>query len=327
MFKAWNLCRFGAMLMVLGLCHVAQAQFGEEVGKNETGGISGGTLGPSQTRTFRVGVTVTAKSGPCDGIVATIPVPVNWTEQQVKVSAEDIAPTAKVTFRPGMSGLKQMIIEIPHINPGEISKAILTLEITKSSILAPSDTSVFSIPKNPPRDVRVHLGTSPNVESTNPKIKAFAKELMADQEGAWNQLQALYKGVREKVKQEPGKERRGAIGALKDGKGNRDDMTALFVASCRAMKVPARFVWVTDSCYAEFYLEEGKGKGAWFPAQVSGDKEEFGFVTDTRPILQKGDNFKIPEKKEVLSFVPETLTGRGGAPAAEFVRRLENNLP
>lgn len=327
MTKAGLIGRLCYLGILLGWVAVAQAQFGEEVGKNETGGVSGGTLGPSKTRTFRVGVTISAKNGPCDGIVAAIPIPVNWTEQQVKVAMEDIAPTAKVTFRPGQSGLKQMIVEIPHVNPGEVSKAILTLEITKSAIIAPSDTSVFVIPKNPPRDVRIHMGTSPNIESTNPKIKTFAKEAFEGQEGAWNQIESLYKAVREKVKFEPEKGRKGAIGALKDGKANRDDMTALFIASCRSMKIPARFVWVTDSCYAEFYLDEGKGKGVWLPAQVWGDKEEFGFVTDTRPILQKGDNLKIPESKEVYGFVPEKLTGRGGAPSAEFVRRLEDSLP
>lgn len=328
MVKPWKrICGALALVVAMGMGSLAQAQFGNDK-KNDPSSPTGGTLGASQTRTFRVGVVVTPKNGICTNVVATIPVPTNWTEQEVKVSAEEFAPSAKVTYRPGACGLQQMIVEIPFINPGEACKVVLVLDITKSAILAPSDTTIYHLPKDPPKDVRIYLGTSPRIESTNPKIKTLAKELMADHETDWEKVEGIYKGVREKVALDPTEMgRKGAIGALKDGKANRDDLTALFVACCRAQKIPARFVWVTDSCYAEFYLEESKGKGAWFPAQVAGEKEEFGFVTETRPIWQKGDNIKVPEKKEPQTFVPETMTAKGGSPSVEFVRRVESAIP
>ena len=53
------------------------------------------------------------------------------------------------------------------------------------------------------------------------------------------------------------------------------------------------------------------------------DEMPLGAVKDTRPILEKGDNFKVPEKKEPLRFVTEFLTGKGGSgqPSVEFRRR------
>ena len=43
-----------------------------------------------------------------------------------------------------------------------------------------------------------------------------------------------------------------------------------------------------------------------------------------RPILQKGDNFKVPEKKERQRYVAEFLRGNnrrgGGRPVVTFVR-------
>jgi hypothetical protein len=137
---------------------------------------------------------------------------------------------------------------------------------------------------------------------------------------------------------------KGAIGALRDGKADREDLTATFVAVCRAAKIPARMVWAMDYCYAEFYLEEapvsaddaeekapkakkpGKStepKGAWYPCVVH-QAVEVGVVTDFRPILEKGDNFKVPEDQKVQRFVKEFLTGKGGTggkPAVEFRRR------
>jgi hypothetical protein len=49
-------------------------------------------------------------------------------------------------------------------------------------------------------------------------------------------------------------------------------------------------------------------------------------MPDHRPILQKGENIKVPEESEPQRFVAEFLTGRGGRgsgqPQVKFVRKL-----
>jgi hypothetical protein len=68
-----------------------------------------------------------------------------------------------------------------------------------------------------------------------------------------------------------------------------------------------------------------QGEGHWFPCQVAGTRD-FGSMPDHRPILQKGENIKVPEKSEPQRFVAEFLTGRGGRgsgqPQVKFVRKL-----
>jgi hypothetical protein len=181
------------------------------------------------------------------------------------------------------------------------------------------------VAKEMPRDVRRHLGASPYIESANLKLRSLARELTGGKATAWAQVEALYDGVRERVKFEvDNKDKfKGAIGALRDGQADKEDLTGLFVALCRANKVPARMVWSLDSCHAEFYLHDAEGKGLWIPCQLHGEKQ-FGHVSDHRPILEKGDNFKVPEKKEPQRFVAEFLTGKGGGgrPQVEFRRRL-----
>src|SRR5262249_50253135 len=96
---------------------------------------------------------------------------------------------------------------------------------------------------------------------------------------------------------------------------------SLFVAMCRVQKIPARTVFVTDHCYAEFYLEDDEGQGHWFPCQPAGSRA-FGGIDDVQPILQKGDNFKNPEKpKERLRYVTEYFNpaSKGGKPRVTFV--------
>ena len=308
-----------ALAVVIVVASTCQAQFGP----SQEGG--GPKLDKPLTKKWQVGVKVRAVGGNVAGLFGTIPVPTDWPEQQVKVVAENVSPqVGSVTYRMVEGGVKQMVFQIPQIPAGETATALITFEVTKSSLLAPADTAGYVVPKSPPKDVRKFLGPSPQIEITNAKIKALTKELVSGKEGAWTQIESICDGVREKVKLDKDKIK-GAAAALKDGRADQEDLTALFVACCRNHKVPARMVWIPDSCYAEFYLDDAKGKGYWFPCQVAGDKA-FGSQPDQRPILQKGDNIKVPEKKESMRFVNEFLTGKGGtggAPEVEFVRRLE----
>jgi hypothetical protein len=97
-------------------------------------------------------------------------------------------------------------------------------------------------------------------------------------------------------------------------------MTALFIAICRARGIPARAVWIPQHTYPEFYLEDGQGNGHWFPCQVAGPYE-FGGMTEAFPILQKGDNFKIPGLPRARRFVQPTLSADGGPVKLESIMR------
>ena len=53
---------------------------------------------------------------------------------------------------------------------------------------------------------------------------------------------------------------------------------------------------------------------------------EFGSMPDTRAILQKGDNFRVPEKKEPQRYVAEFLSVKSikgtGKPEVRFIREV-----
>jgi len=129
-------------------------------------------------------------------------------------------------------------------------------------------------------------------------------EITKDRRTDWEKVEALYSFVQNNVKYDNAAWRQPAKGALAlikmpKGEWSADckDMTCLFVALCRAGKIPARVVRVPEHCYAEFYLElkqtnqsrNSVPMGFWFPCQVSGDYS-FGGIPETRVILQKGDS-------------------------------------
>ena len=111
----------------------------------------------------------------------------------------------------------------------------------------------------------------------------------------WERAEAFYDYALEHVKYEEGVDK-SSVQVLKDGKGDCQAIGALFVAMCRTAKIPARLVWVEAHQYAEFYLEDEAGKGHWYPVETAG-RREFGEMSIARVILQKGDNFRVPERR------------------------------
>ncbi len=277
------------------------------------------------TRRIKVGIVVQARDTVLN-VVATAPVPAEWPDQQVKIVDEDFAPSyAKIDYRTITSGgaVRQLVMEIPRLGAGQEARALVTLEVTRLSQPLPPDTSTYSIPRKLDRELNVSIGSSPFIESRHPKIVAAAKEAVADTQTDWQKVEAIYDWVRQHVAFR-GAELTGAARALFNQEGGADDLASLFVAMCRSQKIPARTVFVSGHCHAEFYLEDPQGQGRWFPCQTAGERS-FGTIVDDKPILQKGDNFKNPEdRKERLRFLTEyfNAAGRGKAPKVTFVSEL-----
>jgi hypothetical protein len=72
-------------------------------------------------------------------------------------------------------------------------------------------------------------------------------------------------------------------------------------------------------------VRTNEGTGHWFPCQSAGTRA-FGSMPERRPILQKGDNFHVPEKSEPQRYVAEFMRGNvvkgGGRPEVAFVREF-----
>lgn len=290
-------------------------------------GVPGGT-GAGETRTFRwqAGVVVQAGGEPCRGLIASIPVPIDWPEQQVRIVEEDVSSTATIGYRMVDGTVRQMLVRIPLLPANEEARAVVTFEIQRSTLLPPSETSLFRIPESRDLDsqLRIYLGTSPLIESRDARIRALAREIGADAATAWERVEAIYDWVREKVEYKNGPIK-GALAALRDGTGDCEELTSLFIAICRAAGIPARSVWVPGHTYPEFYLVDDQGAGHWFPCQAAGSRE-FGGITELRPVLQKGDNFRPPHNpRDRQRYLAEHLTGSGGRPRVRFIRELVDN--
>ena len=240
--------------------------------------------------------------------------------------------------------LDRCLVGIPQMQGGSVVKAILTyqLKTLPTLPLTTDQQATWSIPRRPPSSVRKYLSPSPFIESKNAQIKKLARELKAeyasdDQEQSnplvdWQYVESLYDHVLEIIEYAEGPDT-SAVDTLKDGVADCHGRSALFVALCRASGIPARIVWVDKHCYAEFYLEDSEKNGRWFPIESAGTRAfgEMPLIRGTevlyRAVLQRGDNFRVPERPRVrLRYATDYLTGApmpgGGKPSVKYVREV-----
>lgn len=261
--------------------------------------------------------------GPIGGLYATVPIPVDWPEQKVRLDQDEFSAAVKqVAYRNLDHRVRQMLVSIPFLGANETARAVLHLEIERFAILPPEDPGSYVLPKRIPKDARGCLGSGPLIETRSKGIRDQAKKWTREGLEGWQLVETICDWVRENINVAEGKPA-GAAKALENGEGHYEDVTGLFVALCRAAKIPARMVWVPKSAYAEFMLADATGRVEWLPCRIVGQKE-IGGISEYRPILQKGDEVKVPEKKEPQRFVAEFVQGKkirgGGRPRVHFIR-------
>jgi hypothetical protein len=287
-------------------------------------------LGDSETVLYRVGSEITASRGACRNIVAMVAIPLECPEQSVTIVNEDFSSHVDdVRYRDlADGGARQMLISIRHLPAGAVARAVITCEVSTRIVLPPAETAELKIPARPGRELRPFTIGSPYIEVRHARTRAAAKDALADipdDATDWQRVEAIYDYVLEKVRYVEGPDK-SAVDALRDEFADCQGRGALFIALCRASKIPARMVWVDGHAYPEFFLEHAEGEGSWYPCESSGTRA-FGEMPLARTILQKGDNFRVPERpKERLRYASDFMIGvptpGGGRPKVRYIREL-----
>lgn len=251
---------------------------------------------------MQFGMRFNSNDNYCTAIQATIPFPMDWPEQKITIQNHEIPDNMLWDFRDLPAGARQLVMRMKSMAPSSDLNMVVRIKVEKSFINPPEDTSQFRIPKSTPPELQWYLGSSPYIDINHSEIRKTARAIADSKPAdAWTQVEMLYDWTRSNIEYVNGPARH-IKDALKDRKGDCEEMTGIFVALCRASKIPARCVWIPEHCYPEFYLEDAEGNGHWFPCQAAGERQ-FGQMHDYRPILQKGDRFKIPEEKGMQRYV------------------------
>ena len=317
-----------ALLGWLSVDNYAAAQLKQDAPNVEA------NLGATQVVRYQVGAIVTARKGPVQKLLAMVAVPFDCTEQEVELVEQDLSPqVAEIDYRYlnkfAEGGARQLLISIPYLPGGEEARALVTFEVRTRTVLPPEETDTLVAPKKPDRSLKKFLGKSPYIETKHGKIKKILKQIDAKLAEAgtptdWQRVEAIYEFVQDHVKYVEGPDK-SALKTLADASGDCQNISALFVALCRTAGVPARIVWVHEHNYPEFCLLDADGKPHWFPCESSGTRA-FGEMPLPRVIMQKGDNFRVPERpRESLRYASDYLIGLpvpgSGKPKVKYVRK------
>jgi hypothetical protein len=310
--------------------------------------VNGGPKrGDSQRQTWRAGIIVEPGSQ-IEEAKVIIPVPMDWYEQEVvKINEEktDAALSGNIRYKIVNNGVKEMILTLGRMRPHRKVEVVVDFELINYELLPPENTEDYVIPKRPPKGLELYLKESPTIECNKPQFVKMFNEITKEKTTDWEKVESLYAFVQDNVQYNESGKNQPAKGAwaiitMPEGSWSGDckDMSCLFVALCRAGKIPARIVRLPEHCYAEFYLElkpaltasdssvraapkSAIPQGFWFPCQVAGSYS-FGGIPERQPILQKGDSFPDPDKtpKGKTLFLKECFEGAlmPGSPEPKF---------
>ena len=276
-----------------------------------------------ETVYFEIGLKIRSK-GRSSGVTGTVPLPVDWPEQKVTIVERNKTDNLrKLSFKDLTRDSRQLVLRANRLATGESAQGSVILKIEKRNLVAPDSTENLAFAKKVPGKIKTYLKPSPYIESKDKRIKEIAAQIDAgDSATAWEQVEAIYKWVRENIRYEFDTQIHSCIDALESGHGDCEELSSLFIAICRAKGIPARAVWIPSHTYPEFYLHDENGNGQWFPCQAAGNYQ-FGAMTERRPVLQKGDRFRVPGSRKLLRYIRPTLIAKD-APSGmsiEFISR------
>ncbi len=266
---------------------------------------------PAPEKIWEFGLQISCTGGMANKCVASFPVPIDWPEQSVELFEETKTDNIKkVSFKTLNRSARFASFRVVRLGPGEIAEVILRYRVTRNSTLPPETTDGFTFATKMKGRTKSWLKPSPFIECKDKKIVSIGKDLddQTNELTDWKQVEAIYSWVRDNVEYKFDETQHSCLDALATGHGDCEELSSLFIAICRSRGIPARAVWVPGHTYPEFYLADESGTGHWFPCQAAGALHEFGEMNEFRPILQKGDRFKLPGKGgKVERYVKPTL--------------------
>ena len=303
---------------------LAAAQLNEEPALLQRDEEQGPSLGETHVSYWEFGLKIQS-NGQSSGITATVPVPVDWPEQAVEVVKERKTDNVRrLSYNTIAKPMKQLVIKANRLGNGEVAQASVVFRVVKRFVDSPKDPQRLQFAKSIPSNIKQYLRPSPYIRSNDPKLKAIAEQEFSfgDDVTDYDTVERIYSWVRDKVEYEFDPVIHECLEALESGKGDCEELSSLMIAFCRVKNIPARAVWIPGHTYPEFYMEDDKGTGYWVPCQAAGDYC-FGAMPEMRPILQKGDKFKVPGSKKPLRYVQPMLTAKDstGGLSIEWIGR------
>jgi transglutaminase-like putative cysteine protease len=278
-----------------------------------------GYLEPRSYRA-RVGVELIG-TGYAGRIMATTTAPIECAEQKIEsVKVRTEGCQAKV--RALAEGAAQLILSAPEIQAGQTISAEAEFELTISKQYHGYGPAMFPAQQKPPREIALgYLKDSPGIQTSAKEVQSLVAQLSEGANHPWDKAIRFHEWVPKNITARIGPYT-SVTAALKNRVGDCEERSAVFVALCRAVGIPARLVWVPNHNWAEIYLQDYRGKGHWVPVHTS-CYSWFGWVGAHELVLQKGDRVRVPEQRGLFRLTEDWAQFVGSKPSVTWNADLE----
>lgn len=275
-----------------------------------------------EPRSFEVSIGLELQgTGNAGRLQATTPVPSEFPEQKID-KVEVLTEGCEARVQPLTSGAAQLEMAAPGIAKGQTIRAVARLRLTLLKQYQGFTKEQFPAKQTVPVEVKKNfLQDSPGIQSSNSLVRKLALEIGAEQKHPWDQAQAIAKWIRENIRPQLGAYTSVAT-AMEKKRGDCEEMSAVFVALCRALQIPARLVWVPNHNWSEFYLTNEQGVGHWIPVHTA-CYGWFGWTGAHEVVIQKGDRVVHPQKKNTQRLLEDWVQWQGTRPDVRFVGEVK----
>jgi len=251
--------------------------------------------------------------------MATTPAPTKHPEQEVETVGIDTSG-CEAKLRQLTDGAAQLFVQ-GRLQKGQVARAAARYRVTLYKQYHGFRREQFAEKQTVPKVVRGSaLQDSPGIQTRSPEVRQLAAQLAKDAQHPWDKAAAFAKWIPKNIRPQLGSYT-SVLAALKNRVGDCEEMSAVFVALCRAVGIPARLVWVPNHNWAEFYLVDRAGQGHWIPAHTA-SYFWFGWTGAHELILQKGDRVDVPETRGSERLLRDWMRYVGRAPRVRYLGRL-----
>jgi hypothetical protein len=227
-------------------------------------------------------------------IRATTPVPINCPEQKIEEERIE-SQGCEAQIREIGPDARQLCLFAPAIAAGQTIAAVAHYKLTISKQYHNYQRDQFPEEQKIPGDVRrMYMGDSPGIQTRCKEVRQLLGELSGDARHPWDLARKFAAWIPRNIRPQIGPYT-SVPAALENRLGDCEEMSAVFVALCRAAGIPARLVWVPNHNWSEFYLTDKQGQGHWIPAHTA-CYFWFGWTGAHELVLQKGDRLRVPER-------------------------------
>lgn len=280
-----------------------------------------GKTGYLEPRTFEVTIGIELQGrGEATEIRATTPLPIDCPEQSLDPPRVE-SPSCEADLRQLSPSARELAVYVPVLEPGQSVRASVTVRATLCKQFWAYDRDQFAEKQVVPADVRRQfLGDSPGIETHAAQVRALAKELSAGLTHPWDLARSFAAWVPKNIRPRLGPYTN-VVTALEKRVGDCEEMSAVFVALCRAVNIPARLVWVPNHNWSEIYLVDRDGRAHWIPVHTA-CYPWFGWTGAHELVLQKGDRVASPDRRKPRRLLEDWMQWTGTRPQVRYRAEL-----